>query len=166
MRTFRTLAATAAVTVSGVALAVLPAGGAAAGGGQSELAEVRQATKQFHDVQAAIAAGYAPTTECVPGMGFHYVNQTLAADPAINALAPEVLLFAPSGKGKVKLVGVEWLKFDDDGKPETVETIDVLGQRMHGPMTHGLQLHYDLHAYIWQGNPDGVFHTTNTNISC
>lgn len=145
---------------------MLPAGGASAQGGQSQLAEVRQATKQFHDVQAAIDAGYEPTTRCVPGMGFHYVNPTLVRDPAINALAPEVLIYAPRSNGTVKLVGVEWLKFDADDNAQTAETITVVGQKMHGPMTHGLPLHYDLHAYIWQGNPDGVFNTTNRNITC
>jgi hypothetical protein len=165
MGTFRRVTATAVLTAGAVAVAMLPAGGASAGG-QDQLAEVRQATKQFHDVQAAFDAGYRPTDHCVPGMGFHYVNPALVNDPAVKALAPEVLLYAPRPNGGVKLVGVEWLKFDADGNDKTVETINVVGQRMEGPMTHGLPLHYDLHAYIWQGNPDGVFSTFNRNISC
>ncbi len=30
----------------------------------------------------------------------------------------------------------------------------------------GLPLHYDLHAYIWKANPDGVFHTDNRKVTC
>ena len=40
------------------ALPVLAIAGYAAAGGQSELAEVRQVTARFHDVDAAIEAGY------------------------------------------------------------------------------------------------------------
>lgn len=166
MSSYCRLAATAVLTAGAVALAMLPASGVSAEGGQSELAEVRQATKQFHDVQEAVAAGYEPTEHCVPGMGFHYVNWDLVHDPSVDALAPEVLLYAPSGNGKVKLVGVEWFKIDADGGHATKETINVVGQTLHGPMEHGLPLHYDLHAYIWQGNPDGVFNDTNRNITC
>lgn len=158
--------ATAMVMVGAAAVALLPAGGAGAEGSQSGLAEVRQATKQFHDVQAAFDAGYEATDRCVPGMGFHYINPALMRDPAVNALAPEVLLYAPRGDGGVKLVGVEWLTFDTDGNAGTVETINVVDQLMHGPMTHGLPLHYDLHAYIWKANPDGVFQTYNRKITC
>ncbi len=165
MRTTTRRALTATATASAVAFALLPTGTAAAHG-QSGAAQVRQATAQFHDVEAAVAAGYLPTDHCVPGMGYHYVNPELLRDPGVNALEPEVLLYAPSGGGRVKLVGVEWVKFDADGDPGTVETISVLGQRMHGPMTHGLPLHYDLHAWIWHGNPDDLFNDTNPKVTC
>ena len=158
-------ALTATATASAVAFALLPAGTAAAHG-QSGAAQVRRATAQFHNVQAAIAAGYVETDHCVEGMGYHYVHPDLIEDPAVDALAPEVLLYAPSGGGRVKLVGVEWVKFDDDRNPGTVETITVLGQRLHGPMTHGLPLHYDRHAWIWLGNPAGLFNDTNPKVTC
>lgn len=156
---------TAVLGAGAACLALLPAGGASAQPEQSGLAEVRQVTHQFHDVQAALDAGYLATDHCVPGMGYHYVNPRLFEDPGVDPLAPEVLLYAPSGQG-VRLVGVEWVKKDADGDPATVETIRVLGQRLYGPMTHGLPLHYDLHAYVWRGNPNGVFATENPKVSC
>ncbi len=165
MRKTMRRALTATATASGVAFALLPAGTAAAHG-QSGAAQVRRVTAQFHNVEAAVAAGYRPTHECVPGMGYHYVNPALLSDPRVNALEPEALLYAPSGGG-VKLVGVEWVKLDADGDAGTVETISVLGQRLHGPMTHpGVPLHYDLHAWIWHGNPDGLFNDTNRKVTC
>src|SRR5581483_5383968 len=74
---------------------------------------VRDATKQFVDVNAATAAGYQPFLGCVTGpdhgaMGVHYVNGPLVGDGLIDASQPEVLIYEPSGEG-MKLVGVEYL---------------------------------------------------------
>ena len=72
------------------------------------------------DVEAALAAGYAPTPECVENlevgaMGIHYVNGALVGDPAVNADQPEALLYLPDGDDLV-LVGVEWIVVDADGE--------------------------------------------------
>ncbi len=40
--------------------------------------------------------------------------------------------------------------FDADQDMATVEHHDVLGQAFNGPMTHGLPVHPDLHARVWQ----------------
>lgn len=142
---------------------------AAAGPGGSQLAQIRAATARFHDVDAAIAAGYAPTDECVEspmgGMGYHYVNFGAVLDPALDVTKPEVLLFAPSADG-LRLVGVEWLVFDADQQMGTVDHHALLGQTFHGPMTHGLPVHYDLHAWIWQPNANGVFEDWNPAVHC
>jgi len=77
-----------------------------------ELAAVRQATAQFHDVVVAYAAGYTTENEpCVASplgaMGFHAPNFALIGDPALDAARPELLLYAPTSNGRLKLVGVE-----------------------------------------------------------
>lgn len=150
--------------------AVAVAGPASAAGPEaSSLAKIRAATARFHDVDAAIAAGYAPTDECVEspmgGMGFHYVDFGKVMDPALDATSPEVLLYAPSGNG-LRLVGVEWLVFDADQDPGSVESHSVLGRTLHGPMTHGLPVHYDLHAWVWQPNANGAFDDWNPAVAC
>lgn len=154
------------LTLSAVAIAG-PA--SAAGSASSQLAQIRAATARFHDVDAAIAAGYAPTDECVSsplgGMGFHYVNFAKVMDPALDATAPEVLLYAPSGNG-LRLVGVEWLIFDTDQDMGTVESHSLLGRPFNGPMTHGLPVHYDLHAWVWQPNANGAFDDWNPAVAC
>lgn len=141
----------------------------AAGPESSQLAKVRAATARFHDVDAAIAAGYTPTDECVAspmgGMGFHYVNFGKVMDPSLDATAPEVLLYAPSGNG-LRLVGVEWLVFDADQDMGTVESHTLLGRSFNGPMTHGLPVHYDLHAWVWQPNANGMFDDWNPAVAC
>lgn len=65
------------------------------------LKTVRNATKQYHDVNAAISAGYGPFLGCVSGpdhgaMGVHYINGPLVADGLIDATEPEALIYEPA----------------------------------------------------------------------
>src|SRR2546430_2636122 len=74
---------------------------------------VRDATKQFIDVNAATAAGYQPFLGCVSGpdhgaMGNHYVNGALIGDSELDASRPEVLIYESSGDG-LRVVGVEFV---------------------------------------------------------
>src|SRR5579859_3190036 len=55
---------------------------------------VRDATKQFINVNNATAAGYGAAFGCVSGpdhgaMGIHYVNSTFVGDGLINLTQPE-----------------------------------------------------------------------------
>lgn len=154
-------AASLALVIAVPALAADPVGG--------QLGKLRAATAQYHDVAVAIADGYVPTEECVSspagGMGYHYVNPAEAMNPASSPTRPDVLLYAPSPDGP-RLVGVEWIVFDADQDMGTVEQHSVLGQTFNGPMTHGLPVHYDLHAWIWQANPAGLFEDFNPNVHC
>lgn len=184
---------TRAVTVAGATiLSFAMAGSALASPGVSSagaaLAEIRAATARFHDVANALAAGYIPVSPCeerpgVGGMGVHYVNPALASNLAIDAFAPELLLYAPSGDGP-RLVGVEYfsvaLANTDSGPRPWFGTQapplgffnpapTVLGQTFNGPMPgHGPSMpwHYDLHVWVWQANPAGTFTPWNPTISC
>src|SRR5438477_10995879 len=78
---------------------------------------VRDATRQFINVNAATAAGYQPFLGCVSGpdhgaMGFHYVNGALVGDGVLDASRPEVLIYEASGGG-LQLVGVEFVVLAD-----------------------------------------------------
>lgn len=132
-----------------------------------QLAAVRQATAKYHNVEVAIADGYVPTEHCVDqpgsGMGYHYFHPELGMDLENDPLRPELLIYAPAGNG-LKLVAVEWFQADV-GQPRP----SILGQPFDGPMDGhepGMPRHYDLHAWIWQANPDGVFAPWNPNVSC
>jgi len=142
-----------------------------------DLAAVRRATAKYHDVQTAIDAGYVPTEVCISGpggaaMGYHYVNPALAMDPAISLTSPEVLLYAQSDDG-VRLVGVEYFyaigapggPIPDPPPPAPY----LFGRPFDGPMLgHDPEMppHYDLHVWVWQANPDGIFAQFNPNITC
>ena len=171
-----------ALTVAIVLLtALVGAAGAATGTSKAQirrdLAKVRRATDRYHDVTAAIAAGYVPSTTCVaaPGlgtMGFHYVNPGLAMDPGIDLAAPEILLYAVAD-GELKLVAVEYfygIGAPDTPIPDPAPPAPVLfGKPFDGPMlAHepGMPPHYDLHVWVWQANPSGIFAQFNPNVSC
>lgn len=161
----------ACVAAAATVLALVPGGAAAAPSeGQRQLAAVRQATVQYHDVDRAIADGYRADPVCVPGMGYHYVNAALFGAP-VDPLKPAALLYAPSGNGRLKLVGVEYFVVDEDQEPATHNTVrpELFGQRFDGPMPGhgpGMPVHYDLHAYIWKANPAGVLSTVNDKVEC
>jgi hypothetical protein len=169
MRSSRTRLALAAAAGVGVVASAAAGGTAAAGDtGQATLAEVRRATVQYHDVDTAIAAGYAATAECVPEMGYHYVN--FAQFGAMDPLKPDALLYAADGQGHLRLVAAEWFKVDADQDLATDDDRPTMfGKAFDGPMpghVDGMPIHYDLHAYIWEANPAGVLATWNRNISC
>lgn len=167
----RTIIASGVCTAAAATvIALVPGGAAAAPGGQSQLAAVRQATVQYHDVDRAVADGYLRTGECVPGMGYHYVNFELFGAP-VDPLKPAALLYAPSGNDGLKLVAVEYFVVDEDGDLTTHNSVRpaLFGKRFDGPMPGhgpGMPVHYDLHAYIWKGNPAGVLETYNAKVEC
>ncbi len=136
------------------------------------LAGVRQATVQYHDVEAAKAAGYVELALlgnlCYESpdhgaMGIHYVNPALAGDSEIDPLRPELLIYFPHGNS-LELVAVEYFTaYTGQPAPE------VMGVPMNGPYTHlepQIGPHYQLHFWIWQGNPAGVAASFNPNLDC
>ena len=141
-----------------------------------ELAQVRQATAKYHDVNVALADGFIRTPNCVEspdgGMGIHFINPARLMDPAINILEPEILLYVESGNG-LKLLGVEyWFSI---GAPDThvpnpaPPSPIIFGRPFDGPMEQhepGQPPHYDLHAWVWKANPSGIFASFNPNVSC
>ncbi len=134
----------------------------------SGLAAVRQATARYHDVDRALADGYVPFSPCVaePGlgtMGIHFVNFGLVFDLTTSATNPEILLYVPSEDG-FRLVGVEYFVIS-----LSQPTPQLFGRPLNGPMVHpGEEIppHYDLHAWIWLGNPAGIFAEFNPALSC
>jgi hypothetical protein len=161
--------------VLGLILMLLtPAGVLSAPGGVTEaatlkqLAAVRQATAKYHDVSQALADGYIPVSPCeahhgLGTMGIHYLNPALAMDLALDPLAPELLLYVPSGNG-LRLVAVEYF-VADVGQPHP----SLFGLPFDGPMpghTPDMPVHYDLHVWLWQANPDGMFAQWNPSLHC
>ncbi|MFU8840987.1 MAG: hypothetical protein ACNA8R_09730 [Nitriliruptoraceae bacterium] len=127
-----------------------------------QLAQVRAATARYHDVEAAIAAGYEPASPCVsnaygPGaMGLHYVNEDLFLEP-LDPTQPQALLYHPAPNGKLRLVGVEYIDVTGTG--------ELFGQPFTDSVP-GIGENAALHVWLWQANPAGMFAAYNPNLSC
>ena len=159
-----------------------------------QLAAVRDATAQFHDVSAGIAAGYLNPAgggcdHIASGtMGVHSGNPALLASQALDPLQPEVLLYLPKPEGGFRLVAVEYVQFVLLRNPATNQvapwtspspwpssyqvvtpTPELFGQTFNGPMPGhfpGMPWHWDLHVWVWANNPTGMFESWNPAISC
>lgn len=144
-----------------------------------ELKAARAATAKYNAVTKALADGYLATDDCVSsppipgnqgGMGFHYVNLGLM-DTTVDLTTPEILLYAPTEVG-VRLVAVEYvlpIGGPGDPVPPAPPPAPILfGQTFNGPMEghDGGPPHYDLHVWLWEGNPNGIFTPFNPNVSC
>ncbi|MEN4041155.1 MAG: hypothetical protein ROW52_14730 [Anaerolineaceae bacterium] len=142
-----------------------------------DLAQVRRATAKYHDVNVALADGFIRTPHCVEepglgGMGVHFIHPARLMDPAISLLEPEILLYSETENG-MKLLGVEYfygIGAPDTPIPDPAPPSPILfGRAFDGPMdAHepGQPPHYDLHVWIWQANPSGIFAPFNPKVSC
>lgn len=140
-----------------------------------EWQRVRAAVARYHSFRQALADGYSVAGEaCVSApfgaMGIHAVNEALIADPAIDPLRPELLLYIPRPNGSLKLVGVEYWRVDEDQDVTTSgDRPSVLGVPLEGPFlghTPGMRIHYDLHVWVAEHNPSGLFAPFNPTLSC
>lgn len=160
----------------------------------AQLAQVRQLTATYHDLSAAMAAGYtvwspnpfAPNATCPSSpegnMGYHLVNVPLrggAANPAagdavIDPLHPEMLLYEKRADGDVHLVGVEYIVFKAawervhgaGAAPPTVFGQPLLLSSHTFPGDPDPIPHYELHVWIFTSNPLGMFYPWNPTVTC
>jgi hypothetical protein len=140
-----------------------------------ELQAVKAAMARYHSFDQAEKDGYSVVGEpCVASplgtMGIHAENEALMADPAIDPLRPELLLYVPKASGKLQLVGVEYWKADADQSLATAnDRPSVFGMPFDGPMPgHNptMPVHYDLHVWLFADNPSGLFAPFNPTLSC
>jgi hypothetical protein len=101
--------------------------------------------------------------------GIHYMNPALL-DPGVDPLNPELLLYLPRSDGSLKLVGVEYFHADADQNLDTSgDRPSLFSRGFDGPMLgHNPQMpiHYDLHVWVVENNPAGVFAQWNPAIHC
>lgn len=151
----------------------------ALGGGQSELSALRQATAKYHDLQAAIDAGYVtelPQTAAFGGgtciangadgaMGIHMLDTRPGGrlDGTLDASEPEALLYEKRNNGTFKLTGVEYI-VAGGAQPELYgqDFADTNLARFGNPSANV----WTLHAWVWKPNPDGMFDPWNTRVTC
>ena len=142
---------------------------------------MRKALSKYEDPYVAVRDLYLSTVGCVHydgskmeghmnypkgAMGIHFVNLTIQGPP--DPLKPNVLIYEPVGKGKLKLVAAEWLvplavaKERPSSPRPALPGADGRPRAAHPPRFH----HYDLHAWLFKDNPLGMFSPTNPDVSC
>jgi hypothetical protein len=135
--------------------------------------EVRQATDRFHDVTAAMAAGYVSAASCASGptegaMGVHYVHTAFIDDGVLDVQRPEVLVYEPRD-GQLRLVAVEFFVDAHQWDAANAGPPVLGGQLFHyvgAPNRLRLPAHYELHVWAWKRNPHGTFSDWNPRVSC
>ena len=168
-----------AVALAGLSITA-PISASAEEPSKAELDAIREALVKYKDPYVAVRDLYLSTVGCVHydgmkmeghmeypkgGMGVHFVNLTVQGP--LDPKRPNVLIYEPVD-GKLQLVAAEWLV------PVTVakERPVLMGQPFQGPMEGHEPLipqgfvHYDLHAWLFKDNPNGMFSPTNPDITC
>jgi hypothetical protein len=155
-------------------LALLAAVPAAVGAqDDQQLTAIRNATEKFRQVETALADGYAPNFGCVShpehgAMGIHHINGDLFADPAIDPLRPEAVMYEPQADGSLQAVGVEYVVLQDawhaaghSAPPE------LMGQQFKLTTNFfDVPPFYALHIWLWRENPAGMFASYNPAVAC
>jgi hypothetical protein len=168
----------------GALIAAVPvlavAGYAAAGGGQSSLADLRQATTKYHDIAVARAEPNAVELPQVPpfgtgtcienlngdgAMGIHLLLQDRVDDKLVPT-EPEALLYEKRNDGSYKLTGVEYIVASAERPTLYGQEFDETNLARYG--NPGATV-WTLHVWVWKPNPDpgrGIFAPWNTRVTC
>ena len=137
--------------------------------------EVKEATKDFADVDAAIEQDYQLLFGCVSGgdfgaMGLHYVNLGKVFDDGkLSVDDPEIVLYEPTRNGGVRITGADYLVIAADWHKYNAAPPELMGQLFHffdSPNRFGLDPFYTLHVWAWKNNPAGTFGNWNPDVSC
>ena len=137
------------------------------------------ATAPYRDLAKANAAGYVDIVTDVNGftciaqpgqgaMGVHYVNGGLV-DDKVEVTKPELVVYEPGRNGKLKLVALEYLAFQEAWDATHDKPPSLFGQEFMltpGPNRYGPDAFYALHAWIWKFNPSGTFAMWNPRVIC
>lgn len=167
-----------AALCTAVAIPVV-AGLASAGDEHSLAAVTKAATARYHNLDVAKADGYALLPDSagitcidnqpVGGMGVHYAKGALVGDPAIDAMHPEALVFAPNADGRLKLAALEYVVFKDAWDATHTARPSLFGRDFDltpFPNRFGLPAFYSLHAWVWEPNSAGLLEPWNPRVHC
>ena len=134
---------------------------------EEQLKISKKALKKYRDIDVALDEGFVGLVPgaCVPNMGIHLVKPSRADDAKLNIKKPEILVYEPKKDGSYKLVAAEWYVPAE----ETDKTPELFEEKFQGPMDNhdgSKGQHYDLHAWLFKKNPDGMFTPHNKRVSC
>src|SRR5581483_4697465 len=148
----------------------------------NQLAKAKAALSKYQDVNVAKADGYQVGSPCVMepadpnassyggAMGVHFINQGLLKPGPLNPEKPAILLYEPTTGGGFQRMGAEYFQGDADQNVATApDRPSLFGRAFDGPMkghSPGMPIHYDLHVWLFQHNPSGMFAPFNPDAHC
>lgn len=148
---------------------------------RTELAVARAVSAPYHRVKRAETDGYglppapAPLHECISAedghgaMGLHYINAA-NLDAELDATLPEVLVYEPTRNGRLRLVALEYVVFEDAWQADHGDTTPRLFGRDLTYVGEGnryeLPPFYQIHTWVWKHNPNGTFDDHNPRVTC
>jgi hypothetical protein len=132
-------------------------------------AQARVATQPFHDLDAAVAAGYAAqVAQCFTdsvhahgAMGYHHVNRAYM-DSIVDVGRPEILLYERKADSSYVLNGVEYIL------PYRYWPRDSVPPRLMGRelFPEDERQYWYAHMWVWTDNPRGLFADWNPAVAC
>ncbi|GAA2170189.1 hypothetical protein [Pedococcus bigeumensis] len=179
----RLAAGLAATALTGSVVAAIGAGAGSASAydrspRQDGLAAARAATAKYHDIRKATdftelddAAGIACIDNPAGGMGVHLVNGS-RLDSVLDPALPEALVYEPQADGSMKLGALEYVILASDWKdPGAPKLFGQSFEYQPGPgeanqNRFGLPAFWELHLWVWNENPRGIFDDWNPKVSC
>jgi hypothetical protein len=134
---------------------------------QAELSAARQYSAPFHTTDLAAAGGWQKlplpcfdnpgTGDNNGGMGNHWILDPATLGNAPVAGEPNILVFDPVTN---KLVAVEYVELQSAASAAP----SLFGQTFEpSNLPDGTPI-YELHAYVWKPNPNGMFHEYNPDV--
>jgi hypothetical protein len=136
-----------------------------------QLRQLRALLAAYEDVDAALADGFEQFGHCMSGpqgaQGIHFTNAARIDDPGLDPFEPEVLMYEPRADGSLRLIGAEYLVFQQAWHSAgTAASPVLLGREFYLNTTLLDEPFYALHAWVWQHNPLGMFANWNPLVSC
>ncbi|HEY8176563.1 MAG TPA: hypothetical protein VIF32_12765 [Gemmatimonadaceae bacterium] len=128
---------------------------------------LRAATRPFHALDSAVAAGYPRTVpDCLVhahhgAMGYHHVNRGYV-DAKLDVERPEILLYERRPDGTYRLNAVEFIVPYRAWPRDSVAPV-LMGQKLNHE--DNLKIWY-LHVWAWTKNPEGLFANFNPDVAC
>ena len=129
---------------------------------EMQVEQVKLATADYQNFDAAESAGLIDVSGYVPNMGHHYLNPALS-DGIFELERPEIVLYVPDENGQMEMVGVEYsiVPEDPDNPGNPPEGFDGNQDEWHFNEMVG---QWQLHVWTVLENPDGIFAAQNPVI--
>lgn len=136
-----------------------------------QLEALRAVLATYEDVELALEAGFERFGDCMRGpqgaQGIHFTHGERIGETSLDVLQPEVLMYEPRADGSLRLIGAEYLVFQQawhDARHDAPPVL--LGREFTLNTTLLDEPFYALHVWVWQHNPLGLFANWNPLVRC